>query len=105
VAGDGALGYWRWRRDYLLAEQEAGRDIVLTDLAAAHAALGERRQAYALLERALEAEELRLYALPSDPVWDPLRGEAAFEAIEERIQRMRFDLSVSIGAAGDASGG
>jgi hypothetical protein len=103
---DGLRGYWAWRRDYLIGQQEAGREIVLTDLAAAHAALGERERAYALLAEALEAGESRLYALPSDPVWDPLRGEAAFRAVEQEVQRRRIELAATIGApATGASGG
>lgn len=94
---DGARGYWIWRRDYLIAEREAGRPIVLTDLAAAHAALDERDQAYALLEQALQAEESRLYAIPKDPVWDPLRGDPRFRRIEGEVRRMQVETSLSVG--------
>jgi tetratricopeptide (TPR) repeat protein len=94
---DGARGYWMWRRDYLIAEREAGRPVVLTDLAAAHAALDERNQAYALLEQALQAEESRLYAIPKDPVWDPLRGDPRFRRIEGEVRRMQVETSLSVG--------
>jgi hypothetical protein len=103
---DGLRGYWTWRRDYLIGQQEAGREIVLTDLAAAHAALGERGLAYTLLDQALAADESRLYALPSDPVWDPLRGEPRFRAFEQEMQRRRLELAATIGAPNNgASGG
>lgn len=97
IQNDGATGYWRWRRDYLLAQQEAGHDIVLTDLAAAYAATGERDRAFELLDQALEARELRLYAVPNDPVWDPLLDDPRFRRIEQEILRRRLELSVEIG--------
>ncbi|MGD8289560.1 MAG: hypothetical protein PVJ80_05485 [Gemmatimonadota bacterium] len=97
IATDGYRGYWTWRRDYLIGQQEAGSAIVLTDLAAAHAAIGESDEAFALLDRALDAGEPRLYALPSDPVWDPLRGDPRFRQIEEEIQRRRLELSAELG--------
>ena len=98
VAQNGIRGYWEWRRDYLVARQVAGDPVVLTDLAAAHAAVGERERAYELLREALEADESRLYAIPSDPVWDPLRGDARFQQIEAEIQRRRVELSLTVGA-------
>lgn len=102
----GSRGYWEWRRDYLVGQQEAGNQIVLADLAAAYAATGARDRAYALLDQALEAGELRIFAIPSDPVWDPLRGEARFRRVEEEIQRRRLETSLSIGASNNgASGG
>lgn len=104
VEREGARGYWMWRRDYLLGQQRAGNPIVLTDLAAAHAAVGERGRAYDLLSQGLEAEEQRIYAVPNDPVWDPLRGDPRFRAIEEEIQRRRVELSVQIGTTNGASG-
>jgi tetratricopeptide (TPR) repeat protein len=103
LEGNGVRGYWTWRRDYLIGQQEAGREIVLTDLAAAHAAVGERERAYQLLGQALAAEELRLFAVPSDPVWDPLRGEPRFGQIEEEIQRRRLELSLEIGTANNGA--
>jgi tetratricopeptide (TPR) repeat protein len=105
VGTDGVRGYWTWRRDYMIGQQGAGRDIVLTDLAAAYAALGERDRAYALLDQALEAGESRLYALPSDPVWDPLRGEARFRRVEQEIQRRRIELAATIAAPDNGASG
>jgi TolB-like protein len=103
IAENGLRGYWTWRRDYLLAQQAAGEQIVLTDLAAAYLASGgERARVFELLRQALDAEELRLYAVPSDPVWDPLRGDPRFRQIEEEIQRRRLDLSLEIGTTGGA---
>ena len=81
IQSQGAQGYWTWRRDYLLGQQEAGNDIVLTDLAAAYAAVGEPDRAYELLGEALEAGESRLYAVPNDPVWEPLAGDARFRNV------------------------
>jgi tetratricopeptide (TPR) repeat protein len=100
VARDGALGYWEWRRDYLLGQQQAGNPIVHADLAAAYAAVGDRARAYEQLDEALAAEppELRIYAIPADPVWDPLRREPRFQRIEAEIQRRRVELSLTVGA-------
>jgi TolB-like protein len=100
VAREGARGYWEWRRDYLLAQQEAGNPIVHADLAAAYAAVGDRAQAYEHLDQALAAEppESRIYAVPADPVWDPLRSEPRFQRIEAEIQRRRVELSLTVGA-------
>lgn len=104
IRNEGARGYWTWRRDYLLAQQEAGNDIVLTDLAAAYAAIGESDRAFELLDRALEDRELRLYAVPNDPVWDPLQDDPRFRRVEEEIQRMRLELSVQIGTGATTGG-
>ncbi len=101
----GPRGFWMWRRDYLLAQQAAGSTIVLTDLAAAMAAAGgDRQRVFQLLRRALEAGESRIYSVPSDPVWDPLRGDPSFRQIEGEIQRRRLDLSLEIGANNGGSG-
>jgi TolB-like protein len=98
VGREGARGYWEWRRDYLLGQQEAGNSIVLTDLAAAYAAVGDSRRAYELLDQALQANESRIYAVPADPVWDPLRGDPRFRQIEADIQNRRVQLSLTVGA-------
>jgi TolB-like protein len=96
---EGMRGYWIWRRDLLESERAAGRDVSLTELAAAYAVLGERDRAYELLEDALEIDEIRLLALPSDPVWDPLRRDPRFRDIEQRVRRARLDMSLGILAA------
>jgi len=98
VARGGARGYWEWRRDYLLGRQEAGEPIVLADLAAAYAAVGDSQRAYDYLDQALAANESRIYAVPADPVWDPLRGQPRFQRIEAEIQRRRVELSLTVGA-------
>lgn len=98
-------GYWTWRRNYLVGQQEAGEDIVLTDLAAAFAASGQRQRAYGLLRQALDAGESRLYAVPNDPVWDPLRADPRFRAIEQEIQRRQVDLSLQLSSNDAASNG
>jgi len=97
ITESGMRGYWAWRRDYLLARQAAGEPIVLADLAAAYAAAGgNRARVFELLRQSLDAGEARIYAIPSDPVWDPLRGDPQFRQIEEEIQARRLDLSAEI---------
>lgn len=105
VAREGARGYWEWRRDYLLGQQEAGNPIVHADLAAAYAAVGDRARAYEQLDQALAADppELRIYAIPADPVWDALRSEPRFQRIEAEIQQRRMEVSASLTAGGPSN--
>ena len=96
VERQGQRGYWSWRRDYLNNEVEQGREISRTELAAANAVMGDRDRAYDLLTAALEDREVRLLAVPNDPVWDPLRRDPRFREIERQIRVMRFDTSLRI---------
>ena len=106
VADLGDRGYWTWR----LAEREAaaamGRSVTRTELAAAHAALGHDEEALGLLADAVEGEERDLLTLSTDPVWDELRGDRRFRAMERQAQSMRFAPTLSGGGRrGRASGG
>ena len=78
-----------WRRDVLERARAEGAELSLTELASAHAALGNRARAYDLLAEALDPGESRLLALPSDPVWDQLRRDDRFREIEQHIRRAR----------------
>lgn len=50
-----------------------------------HAQWGDLAEAIAILERAAEASDPGLLFLPNDPMLDPLRGEAGFEALRSTL--------------------
>lgn len=93
LEADGWSGYWAWRRDDLLARQAAGEQIVLTDLAATYAALGDHARAYTTLGEAFAREESRLLALPNDPVWDPMRRDPEFQELVEQVEETRMRIA------------
>jgi tetratricopeptide (TPR) repeat protein len=49
-----------------------------------HAGLGDRDAAFEWLERAYQAHDVHLVALPTDAKWDPLRNDARFRALVAR---------------------
>jgi tetratricopeptide (TPR) repeat protein len=51
-----------------------------------YAALGERDQAFAQLEKAFVARDIYLLYLKVDPALDPLRGDARFRAMVKRME-------------------
>ena len=53
--------------------------------AIAHLGFGNRELALTLLEEACSQRELQLAALGVHPIWDPLRGHPAFEAILKKV--------------------
>jgi TolB-like protein/Tfp pilus assembly protein PilF len=57
-----------------------------------YAGMRDRTSALQWLERAYEARDVHLIALPTDPKWDPLRGDPAFRAL---LERCRFALRSS----------
>lgn len=68
-----------------LHELAAARPVYSGAFALIHMALGETGQALDWLERGCENRELPLSSLRVHPVYDPLRGEARFQAILRRI--------------------
>jgi hypothetical protein len=54
-------------------------------VAAVHVALGDSAAALRWLKRAFEERSHSLVFLKVDPVMEPLRGEAAFNALVERV--------------------
>ena len=106
VAARGDRGYWTWRLEELEAVAASGRTVTRTELAAAHAALGHDGEALDLLADAVEGEERDLLTLSTDPVWDELRGDRRFRAMERQAQILRFAPTLSGGGRrGRASGG
>ena len=55
------------------------------ELAILYAALGEREQAFASLERAYAAHDLQLQYLGTDPAYDDLRADPRLTALLRRI--------------------
>ena len=90
VMDEGERGYWTWRLDELDTLEGTGRGVPRIELAAAHAALGHDEEALDLLSEAVENGEREVFTLRSDPVWDDLRGDRRFRAVERQAQVMRF---------------
>jgi len=50
-----------------------------------HLGLGDRNQALQELQRAYDERAAWMVWLLKDPRWDPMRGDARFEAIVDRV--------------------
>jgi serine/threonine-protein kinase len=70
----------------LLAEVRAG-DADAYQIALAHVGLGETDQAFASLEKAVDARRGAFNEVNADPIFDPLRADPRFAAL---LHRMRF---------------
>jgi TolB-like protein/Tfp pilus assembly protein PilF len=68
-----------------LAATASQRYVSPYQVAAAHAALGQRSEAIAWLERAVEDRNNWLAFARVDPAMDPLRDEPRFQSIEARV--------------------
>jgi serine/threonine-protein kinase len=70
----------------IIAELEAAQHFVARiDLALIHAGLGDLSRALDLLERANEEQEFWAIAIPTEPLFRPLHGEARFRALADQI--------------------
>ncbi len=72
---------------YDLQREESLDALAPVELAMLHLALGDRAASMALLERAYELHANWLISIGVDPVWKPLYGDPAFEAL---VEKMRF---------------
>ncbi|MEO8525362.1 MAG: winged helix-turn-helix domain-containing protein [Caldimonas sp.] len=81
-------------RDRLLALQKV-RYVPPTSLAAVHAALGETTAALDSLDRAYSVRDTRLVYLKDDVRWDPLRREARFVTLSQRMKLDRIGPGAS----------
>ncbi len=50
-----------------------------------HAGLGNREETLAALEQAVDAHAAQLVLLPTDPVWNDVRGEPRFRALGQKL--------------------
>ncbi len=75
-------------RDVLLALDSAARERYVPPYAIAlvHAALGDRDEVFAWLERALNARDVHLIFLSTDPKWDPYRSDARLVDVLAALQ-------------------
>jgi TolB-like protein len=90
VARDGALGYWSWQLESLEGRAEEERAAPPSEIAAAHAALGNTDLAFEYMLQALVRGDPGLFSLRSDPVWDDVRGDPRFRELARQAQSMRF---------------
>jgi TolB-like protein len=90
VEQDGSQGYWSWQLDRLESMEAEGLPVPPSEIAAAHAALGNADQAFAYMFEALEQGDAGVLSLRSDPVWDDLRMDLRFRELGRQAQVMRF---------------
>lgn len=70
----------------ILKQVQASKQYVSPgELAILLASMGNRDQAFALLEKAYQAHDLQMQYLGSDPAYDPLRSDARFQDLLRRI--------------------
>jgi TolB-like protein len=87
---DPQAGFWVWQVDWLSARRSEGLDFSRTDLATAHAALGNDDEAFDDLYEALGAGEPAVLTVRNDPAWDNLRGDPRFRDLGRHLQTVRF---------------
>ena len=68
-----------------LKEREQQTYVQPVALALIHALLGEKDQAFDWLQKAVDDRSTGLVYLKVDPVWDALRGDSRFAALQARI--------------------
>ena len=68
-------------------QQRYGEDVESYFLGGIHAALGEKDEAFAWLEKAYDEHSFFLVFLPADPWFDPLRDDPRFQSL---LRRMNF---------------
>jgi len=79
-----AKTYWSWMLA-VLKRDSAGSKVSPLDLAKAYTALGEKGQALALLNKAVEQHAGSLDFLRVSPSWDRLRDEPGFQDLLHRV--------------------
>ncbi len=83
-AAGGLKGHWRRALDRLL-KREKSRYVLQINVAALYALLGEKEQALARLQRAVEDRNLYVVALKVEPRWDSYRADPRFVALVQRV--------------------
>jgi len=70
----------------ILTQLQTGASYVSpAELAKLHESLGEREQAFALLEKAFAVHDVQLQYLGVDPAYDNFRGDARFAQLLSKI--------------------
>ena len=69
----------------LLRDFEQTRPLVAPyEIAAVSAGLNDANGVFAALEKAYAVRDVNLVFLPVDPIWDPFRADARFQALLDR---------------------
>jgi tetratricopeptide (TPR) repeat protein len=76
-------------RSILQALQTSKEYVSPGELAILLAALGERDQAFASLDKAYQVHDLQLQYLGADPAYDPLRSDPRFQDLLRRVGLVR----------------
>jgi serine/threonine-protein kinase len=84
AAALGAESYWRWKLDYW-TERAKQEFVPPTEFIVIHAALGEKDQAFELLEKAYDEHEGTLWLLKVSPKFDTLRDDPRFQDLLRRM--------------------
>ncbi len=93
VETSGARGFWTWHLERLNQSDAAGGRVPRSELAGAHAALGNADAAFGYLLQALARGEPGIFSLRSDPAWDELRSDPRFPQLAREVRSMRFSPS------------
>jgi tetratricopeptide (TPR) repeat protein len=83
-AASGWKGFWRKSLDFREEWEKRGK-LSTVRLAEIYARLGEKDQAFALLEEAHEQRLTRLKFLNTDPVWEDLRSDSRYADLVRRM--------------------
>jgi TolB-like protein/Tfp pilus assembly protein PilF len=81
----GARGYWLQVLEYLKENRPGGKPSHRMDMAKTCARLGERDEAFAWIEKALEVGERGGMRLKVSPEWDNLRDDPRFQPLLKRV--------------------
>lgn len=83
-ATGGLKGLWRRQLDRLL-EREKREFVLQIDVALLYARLGQKEQALARLQKAVEDRNHYVIALKVEPLWDSFRTDPRFVALMKRV--------------------
>ena len=86
---DDPASYWRWRRDYNARQLERGVRVPNVERATTAMGLGDHEAALEYLEAAVSSREPGLFALRTNPLWDPLRTQSRFRDITRSAWEIR----------------
>ena len=83
-ATGGLKGLWKRQLDRLL-EREKREFVLQIDVALLYARLGQKEQALARLQRAVEDRNHHVISLKVEPLWDSYRADPRFVALARRV--------------------